>query len=143
MSTDPSVVPTALLDNIDHNNVLHEHNLLTTIVIEDVAHVRPQNRLRLEPLAHGLYQLRVRYGFMEQPDVPQALEQLEIPGVTIDPRKITYFVDQARAVVSSLPGMAVWREKLFAFMLRNAADATEYFNLPPNQVIEVGRRVEV
>ncbi len=143
MSADPSVVPTALLVNIDHNNVLHETILLTTIAIEEVAHVRPQNRLRLEPLAHGVYQLKVRYGFMEQPDVPKALQELSIPGVVLDPNKFTYFVDQTRAIPSKVPGMAVWREKLFAIMLRNAADASEYFNIPPHQVIEVGRRVEV
>jgi KUP system potassium uptake protein len=135
--------PEALLANIHHNGVLHEHVLLVTVQNRSIPHVPPEERLALTPIGHGLYTLTVSYGFMETPDVHAALSTLVIPEVPFDPTQVTYFINRTRVIPTKLPGMALWREKLFALMSSNATNAADFFALPPAQVIEIGTRVEV
>jgi KUP system potassium uptake protein len=135
--------PEALLANIHHNGVLHEYVLLVTVQNRPIPHVPPSERLALSPIGHGLYTLTVSYGFMETPDVHKALSTLVIPEVPFDPDKVTYFINRTRVIPTKLPGMALWREKLFSVMSSNATNAADFFALPPAQVIEIGTRVEV
>jgi KUP system potassium uptake protein len=135
--------PEALLANIHHNGVLHEHVLLVTVQNRSIPHVEPSERLSLVPIGHGLYTLTVSYGFMETPNVHQALCELVLPEVPFDANQVTYFINRTRVIPTKLPGMALWREKLFALMSSNATNAADFFSLPPAQVIEIGTRVEV
>jgi KUP system potassium uptake protein len=135
--------PEALLANIHHNGVLHQYVLLVTVQNRPIPHVEPSERLALTPIGHGLYTLTVSYGFMETPDVHEAICALEIPEVPFDPNEVTYFINRTRVIPTKLPGMALWREKLFALMSSNATNAADFFSLPPAQVIEIGTRVEV
>ncbi|HYF62975.1 MAG TPA: KUP/HAK/KT family potassium transporter, partial [Herpetosiphonaceae bacterium] len=143
LSARPEGAPEALLANIHHNKVLHQHVLLVTVQNRTIPHVPPADRLALSPIGHGLYTLTVSYGFMETPDVHQALCELHIPEVAFDADETTYFINRTRVIPTKLPGMALWREKLFALMSSNATNAADFFALPPSQVIEIGTRVEV
>lgn len=143
LSGNPAGAPSALIANIDHNGVLHEHVILLNVETKQKPHVPDDERVRVDLLGQGVYRATLAYGFMEEPDVPKALEMATFPGVDLDLKKVTYFVNRSAIIVSKLPGMAMWREKLFAVMSHNAASAADYFCLPPTQVIEIGTRVEV
>jgi KUP system potassium uptake protein len=144
MHSNPRGTPPALLHNLQHNHALHEAVLILTVETQDVPRVDPTDRLSLEPLDHGFYRVVLRYGFMEEPDVPRDLARLRLPGHDeLDPRKVSYFLSRESLIATAHPGMAIWREKLFAWMTRNARPASAYFNLPPNRVIELGMQVEL
>ena len=143
MTTAPDGVPHALLHNLKHNKVLHERVILLTIRIEDVPFVETGNHFDLEDLGSGFYRLIIRYGFMEEVDVPAALTRLEGCGPQFKMMDTSFFLARQTLITSSRPGMAVWREKLFAWMLRNAESAMEFFKLPTNRVIELGSQVEI
>ena len=143
MTTAPDGVPHALLHNLKHNKVLHERVILLTIRIEDVPFVETGNHFDLEDLGSGFYRLIIRYGFMEEVDVPAALTRLEGCGPQFKMMDTSFFLARQTLITSSRPGMAVWREKLFAWMLRNAESAMEFFRLPPNRVVELGSQVEI
>lgn len=136
-------VPHALLHNLKHNKVLHERVILLTVTIEDVPFVRTGSRISLEDLDQGFYRLIVRYGFMEDPDVPAALSQITECGAQFKMMDTSFFLARQTLLPSSRPGMAIWREKLFAWMLRNAESAMEFFKLPTNRVVELGSQVEI
>jgi len=136
-------IPPALLHNIRHNRILHERVVLLTVVTEEVPRVDPVNRLEVEKLGHGFFRLVAHYGFMESPDVPDLLSGVEAPGFDIAPRRVSYFLGREKLIPTSKPGMAIWREKLFALMSRNAQGATSYYRLPSNQVVELGAQVEI
>ena len=136
-------VPHALLHNIKHNKVLHERILLLTVRIEDVPYVKHPKRLSTENLGHGFYRLILRYGFMEDIDVPAALSQMEGCGPRYKMMDTSFFLARQTLVASKRPGMAIWREKLFSWMLRNAESAMEFFKLPANRVVELGSQVEI
>ena len=143
MTTAPDGVPHALLHNLKHNQVLHERVILLTIRIEDVPFVETGNHFDLEDLGSGFYRLIIRYGFMEEVDVPAALTRLEGCGPQFKMMDTSFFLARQTLITSSRPGMAVWREKLFAWMLRNAESAMEFFKLPTNRVVELGSQVEI
>ncbi|MEO6248665.1 MAG: potassium transporter Kup [Sphingomicrobium sp.] len=136
-------VPHALLHNIKHNKVLHERILLLTVRIEDVPYVKHPKRLATEDLGHGFYRLMLRYGFMEEIDVPTALAQMEECGPSYKMMDTSFFLARQTLISSKHPGMAIWREKLFSWMLRNAESAMEFFKLPANRVVELGSQVEI
>jgi KUP system potassium uptake protein len=136
-------VPHALLHNLKHNKVLHERVILLTVQIEDVPYVEGGNRVSLEDLEQGFYRLIVRYGFMEDPDVPAALALTRDCGAQFKMMDTSFFLARQTLLPSSRPGMAIWREKLFAWMLRNAESAMEFFKLPTNRVVELGSQVEI
>jgi KUP system potassium uptake protein len=136
--------PPALLHNLKHNKALHETVLILTIETQDVPRVAPGDRLSIAMLDHGFYRLTLRYGFMEDPDVPAELARVRLPGVDdFDSRNVSYFLSRETLIATATPGMWIWREKLFAWMSRNARPATAYFNLPPNRVVELGMQVEL
>ncbi len=143
MTTSPDGIPHALLHNLKHNKVLHERVILLTIRIEDVPFVEPGQHFRLEDLGSGFYRLIIHYGFMEEVDVPAALTRLEGCGPQFKMMDTSFFLARQTLITSSRPGMAVWREKLFAWMLRNAESAMEFFKLPTNRVVELGSQVEI
>ncbi|MDP3551759.1 MAG: potassium transporter Kup [Novosphingobium sp.] len=137
-------VPPALLHNVKHNHVLHERVAILTVMIEGVPHVSPASRCHAEDLGHGLYRIVLTYGFMDEVDVPAELA-LSNPaaGGAFRPMETSYVLARQTLVPSRRPGMALWREKLFAWMVRNAESAMLFFKLPTNRVIELGSQVEI
>jgi KUP system potassium uptake protein len=143
LTGDPSATPVALLHNLKHNRVLHETNVFVNVHVQEQPHVEPEQRLQVEPLGEGFWRVILRYGFMQDPDVPQALSGTRELGLELDPRMATYFLSRNTLIPSKRPGMALWRERLFAFMQRNATRATQFYRLPPNRVVELGMQVEI
>jgi KUP system potassium uptake protein len=136
-------VPSALLHNIKHNKVLHERVIVLTVEVQDVPWVEPTERFSVSSLGEGFYRLTLRYGFMEETDVPAALAHTDICGGPFEMMKTSFFLSRQTLLPSARPGMAIWREKLFAWMMRNAASAMEFFRLPTNRVVELGSQLEI
>ena len=135
-------IPTALLHNIKHNKVVHERVILLSVLVEETSHLSPEERFDWTDLGHGVCRLALRFGFLEDPNLPETLGS--IPGsVPFDPMTTSYFLGRETLIPSSNRGMAVWREHLFAWMTRNASGAASFFSLPPNQVIELGAQVRM
>ena len=143
MTTSMTGVPHALLHNLKHNKVLHERVMLLTVRIEDVPFVISQRRLETKDYGAGFYRIIIRYGFMEEIDVPAALAQVKACGPQFKMMDTSFFLARQTLIASARPGMAIWREKLFAWMLRNAESAMEFFKLPTNRVVELGSQVEI
>ena len=143
MTSSSSGVPHALLHNLKHNKVLHERVILLTVRIEDVPYVSEEKRTEQRDYGSGFYRVVLRYGFMEEIDVPAALAQLRDCGPQCKMMDTSFFLARQTLLASSRPGMAIWREKLFAWMLRNAESAMEFFKLPTNRVVELGSQVEI
>jgi KUP system potassium uptake protein len=143
LTADPTGVPHALLHNLSHNQVLHERVVFLTVEYLDIPLVPVDNRLFVTPLIENCYQIAVRYGFKDQPNLPYALELCKSYGLEFEPLRTSYFLSREIVVPSPGPGMAQWRERLFATMARNASNAAEYFKLPANRVLELGARVEI
>ncbi|MCJ2176998.1 potassium transporter Kup [Novosphingobium album (ex Hu et al. 2023)] len=136
-------VPSALLHNIKHNKVLHERVVVLTIEVQDVPYVEPTDRYEVIELGQGFYRMTLRYGFMEETDVPHALAHAPMCGGPFEMMKTSFFLSRQTLLPSEKPGMAIWREKLFAWMMRNAASAMEFFRLPTNRVVELGSQLEI
>jgi KUP system potassium uptake protein len=143
MTSSASGVPHALLHNLKHNKVLHERVFLLTVRIEDVPYVAQGSRSEVMDYGSGFYRVLVRYGFMEEVNVPAELSKLEGCGPTCKMMDTSFFLARQTLIASARPGMALWREKLFAWMLRNAESAMEFFKLPTNRVVELGSQVEI
>ncbi len=136
-------VPHALLHNLKHNKVIHDRVILLTVKIADMPFVEEETRCRLEDLGEGFHRLVVKYGFMQEPDVPAALARLTGCGPAFKMMDTSFFLARQTLLPSSRPGMAIWREKLFAWMLNNSESAMEFFRLPTNRVVELGSQVEI
>lgn len=143
MTSTPQGVPHALLHNLKHNKVLHERILILTVVIDEVPFVDLEDRIEVVDLGENFYRMMLRYGFMQNPDVPAALKIVENCGPQIKMMDTSFFLARQTLLASERPGMALWREKLFAWMLRNAESAMEFFKLPTNRVVELGSQVEI
>ncbi len=143
MTSTPDGVPHALLHNLKHNKVLHERVLLLTVKIADVPFWPEADRAKIDHLDQGFHRVVVKYGFMEEPDVPAALKTVGGCGAEFKMMDTSFFLARQTLIASSRPGMAIWREKLFAWMLRNAESAMEFFRLPTNRVVELGSQVEI
>jgi KUP system potassium uptake protein len=143
LSAQPGVVPQALLHNMKHNLVLHERNVVLTVQFHEQPWIGPGHRVQVEPLARGFWQVTLHFGFMNQPDIPQALTLCAAHGLSIDPFATSFFLSRETVVPSATAAMALWREKLFAALSRNAGRAVEFFNIPHNSVIELGTRVQI
>ncbi|MHB1567132.1 MAG: potassium transporter Kup [Acidiferrobacter sp.] len=135
-------IPQALLHNVKHNKVLHERVIILTIKFEDVPRIALADRLAIQDYGQGFYRLTTHYGFMEQPDIPRLLESRGNLGGPWRALDTTYFVSRQRVIPTPRAGMALWRERLFAVMLRLSANAIDFFALPANQVMELGDIVE-
>jgi KUP system potassium uptake protein len=140
--SDPYSAPQALMHNLKHNKVLHQTNLVVTVLFDDVPTVDAAERIKYREIGSGFWQLTLRYGFMDNPDIPKALLDCKLP-VQIDPFTTSFFLSREIVVPASGGKMAKWRERLFATMSRNAGSAVEYFNIPMNSVIELGTRVHI
>jgi KUP system potassium uptake protein len=143
MTSTAKGVPPALLHNLKHNKVLHERIILLTVQIKDVPFVDDERLLDCEDLGQGFHRVILRYGFMQTPDVPAALERVTMCGPQFRMIDTSFFLSRQTLLASARPGMAIWREKLFAWMLRNAESAMEFFRLPTNRVVELGSQVEI
>ena len=143
MSSTRGGVPSALLHNIKHNKVLHERVVVLTIAIQDVPVLEDGERIEMKNFGQGFYKMAIKFGFLEDTDVPSALKGVTLDGEPIDMMKTSFFLSRQTLIASSKPGMAIWREKLFAWMMRNAASAMEFFRLPVNRVVELGSQVEI
>jgi KUP system potassium uptake protein len=143
MTPNPGATPPALVHNLTHNKVLHEQIVFLTVLTEEVPVVLPQERVRVENLGDGFYWVTARYGFMQDPSVPDILERVAAFGLEVRLEATTFFLGRETLLATERPGMARWREALFSFMSRNALRATAFFKIPPDQVFEVGVQVEM
>jgi KUP system potassium uptake protein len=136
-------VPHALLHNLNHNKVLHERIVLLTVEIHGIPHVPDENQVQVESLGSDFYRMVVHYGFKDDPDVPRALELAAAKGYKFEMMETSFFLSRQTLIPKVGPGMALWREKLFAIMSRNASSATTFFKIPANRVVELGTRIEL
>jgi KUP system potassium uptake protein len=144
MTTNPDGVPRAMLHNLLHNKVLHEKVVLLNVRVEDIPYVAEESRISVKPLPEGFFQVIVRYGFKDEPNIPAALERCAVFGLKYEPMETSFFLGREtimpRARVERMP---YWRQMLFTFMFRNAEPATAYFKIPANRVVELGTQVEL
>ncbi|GAA5171184.1 potassium transporter Kup [Viridibacterium curvum] len=143
LSPRPDSVPNALLHNMKHNFVIHENTILVTVSFLPVPRVENSQRVLVERIGHHFHRVKIFFGFMEEPDVPAALEWCEEQGLAIESTMASFFLSREILMPTPGAGMALWREKLFAFMFRNASSAANFFKLPPNRVVEVGSRIVI
>lgn len=143
LSGEAGLTPNALMHNLKHNKVLHDFNVFVTVQHHEVPWIGFDKRLEVEPLGHRCWQVRLHFGFMNDPDVPEALKLLQGRGVPLDEMETSYFLSRDAIIPSLGSGMAMWREKLFASMHRNAAAAGDFLNLPANRIVELGAKVEI
>jgi KUP system potassium uptake protein len=143
LARNPSAVPFALLHNIKHNKVLHERVVLLALVTEGSARVPDEERLRVEEVAPGIHRIIARHGFAEDPAVLGLLGPLRERGLDLDLTRTTFFLGRETLLATDRPGMALWRERLFARLSRNARRATQYYQLPPSRVCELGAEIEL
>ena len=139
----PDYVPAALLHNLKHNKVLHEKVLFVTVTNLDEPEVGPERRTEVTELAPGIHRVLLRYGFMESPNIPRALEDLRGTGIDYDPMQVSYFLGREVLVRALVPKLPIWRLWLFLVMVRNAVPATVFFRIPSDRVVELGVRVAI
>ena len=145
MTTAPDAVPHALLHNLKHNKVLHDKTVFLSIVTHDVPYVPVEDRVQFESLVKGFYRIEAWYGFKEQPDIDEILNSCQVRyGLAFDVMDTSFFLSNDTVIpTSDVPGMALWRDHIFAWMTRNATRATDFFNIPPNRVVELGTHIEI
>ena len=143
MTANLGAVPHALLHSLKHFKALHARNVLLNVEALDAPFADPSERIELHDLGHSFYTLTLRFGFAENPDVPAALADCANCGIAFDMMDTTFFVSRENVVATKRPGMVAWRDKLFAFLTRNALPATAFFSIPGNRLIELGAQVEI
>ncbi|TCD05031.1 potassium transporter Kup [Erythrobacteraceae bacterium CFH 75059] len=143
MSSSETGVPSALLHNIKHNKVLHRRVIILTVVIEDVPSVPPGERVQVVDLGQGFYRMTLRFGFMDDTDVPAVLRAIDVCGAPFDMMQTSFFLSRQTLISGATKGLPKWREKIFAWMLRNSATAMEFFRLPSNRVVELGSQLRL
>lgn len=143
LSSNPIGVPRSLLHNYKHNKVIHETTLIVAIHNQEVPVVPQSERSSMNSLGEGLFQITLCYGFMETPNVPFALSNVNLPGVQFDPGQVTYFLGKEKLILSKRHTMPKWQKRIFQYLTHNSLDATSFFNLPSNRVVELGMHVEL
>lgn len=143
MASDPQKIPPALMHNLEHNKVLHETVIFLSVIVEDIPRVPSTERIEVRNLGERFYRINLYYGFMDKIDLPRALTLARLEGVVIEPEEVTYFLGREHIFASKRPGMAIWREHLFTLLSNNSRPATDFFRLPPNQVVELGAQIEL
>jgi KUP system potassium uptake protein len=143
MTTAPDGVPRALLHNLLHNKVLHARVVLVNVITEDIPYVAEVDRVRVEELDFGFYRVFVRYGFKDDPDIPAALALCESQGLPFELMESSFFLGRETLIPRTGSSMALWRERLFIVMFRNAHSAADFFCIPANRVVEFGTQVEL
>jgi KUP system potassium uptake protein len=143
MTGNPEVVPTSLVQNIEHNQVLHEQVVLMTVRTQDIPHVPKHQRLEIARLGTGFFQVVVSYGFMDEPDVPRAMELCRARGLRADPMRTSYFIGRETLIPTPRPPMGPVEAQVFAFLSTTSLSATAYFRIPTDRVVELGTQLEV
>jgi KUP system potassium uptake protein len=143
MFKDLGKAPPALVNNLRHNKVLHTTTLIVSVETSPAPRVAPSERAHVTKIAPGVFQVQLEFGFMDEPDVPAVLSQIEVRGLSYDPDDVTYFIGRESIVAGKAPGMHPWAEQLFVLLNRGADSASRFFNLPVDRVFEVGSRVEI
>jgi KUP system potassium uptake protein len=143
MTAQADGVPYPLLFNLRHNQVLHERIIIMNVAMTEIPREDPATAVTIESLAEGFYRVTVRCGFMDEPDVLKFLAQCGKQGLAVKIEATTFFVGRETLLATHRPGMPLWRDKLFALMSRNTPRITTAFNIPPEQVIEIGAQVEL
>ncbi|MBV8687878.1 MAG: potassium transporter Kup [Alphaproteobacteria bacterium] len=143
MTSQADGVPHALLHNLKHNKVLHQRSIFLKVAIEDVPYVDGTRQIEVEDLGEGFYRIVLHFGFMEDMNVPEALAKIDRCGFPFKMMETSFFLSRQTPLASKVRGMAIWREKLFAWMMRNAESPMEFFGLPPNRVVEMGSQVKI
>jgi KUP system potassium uptake protein len=144
LSTSADTVPAALLHNLKHNQVLHERVLILNVKVEEVPHVGAKKRIEIHDAGQGFYRLVLHYGFMDEVDVPRDLAAIKACGAPFNMMSTSFFLGRQKLIASKkTPGMALWREKLFAWMLKSSESAMEFFRLPTNRVVELGSQLQI
>ncbi|MCI0490590.1 MAG: potassium transporter Kup [Blastocatellia bacterium] len=143
MYSNPAGTPPALVNNLKYNKVLHERNLILTVETEEIPHVSAEDRLEVVHIKDEFYRIVAHYGFMQDPNIPEVLESLNASGLEIKLDETVFFVSRERLLATEKPGMAIWREKLFIWMSRNARGATSFFSIPADRVVELGIQIEL
>lgn len=142
LSRSATGVPIALLHNLKHNKIVHERVVMLSVFVEEAPRVAPAERTQWTDHGYGVFRVVVHFGFMDDPNIPEVLDTIEKP-FKFDAMRTSYFLGRDTIVATRAPGMAMWRERLFAWMMRNSSSAVQYFCLPANQVIELGAQVEI
>ncbi len=143
MSRVSNGIPTSMLHNLKHNKVVHQRVVFLTVDTEESPRLSDDERYEWQELGQGVYRLSTRFGFMEDPDIPVLLAGMKTSPVALNPMTTSYFLGRETLIPTGRPGMAIWREHLFAWLMRNSTSASQFFSLPPNQVIELGAQVEM
>ena len=143
LTGDPNNAPTALLHSLKHYKVLHEDNVVLTVVIENTPHVETADRVSIEPLGKSFLRVRIRFGFMEAPNVPRALGLARKQGWSFDIMSTSFFLSRRSVRADARSGMPPWQDRVFILLARNADDASSYFHLPTDRVVEIGTQVSV
>jgi len=143
MASNPNGVPPILLHHFKHNQVLHDQVVLLTVLPLHIPEVPLKERVHVEELAHGFFRVTVRYGFMQDPDVPWALRECARAGLKVPPERTSYYLGRETLLPTGRARMPRWSKSLFAFVSRNARPATAYFGLPPNRVLEIGMQIDL
>jgi len=143
LTIEPNAVPHALLNNLEHNGVLHERVLFVNVSYRDIPYVPPEERLTIESLDRNCYRIIVAYGFKDQVGLPASLLGCAVKGLGVDPQNVSYFLSHANVVATGAKGMWLWRERLFSMMSHNIGNVAGYLKLPANRVIELGSHVEI
>jgi KUP system potassium uptake protein len=143
MSSNPEMIPPALLHNIEHNKALHDTVIFLSVIVQDIPRVPATERIEVHHLGAGFYRINLYYGFMDQVHIPRALTLARMEGLAIDAWEISYFLGREHILATKRPGMALWRERLFALLSSNSRPATDFFRLPPDRVVELGAQIEL
>ena len=143
LTAETGTVPNAMLHNLKHNKVLHEHNLFVTVLSHEIPWIGLDKRLAVESLGHDCWQVVVNYGFKNDPDLPKALQQIKGRGCELEAMTTSYFLSRDTVIPTIGSGMSQWREKLFAQMHHNASGAADFLKLPNNAVVELGSKIEI
>ena len=143
LTGDPDMTPVALMHNLKHNKVLHEKNVLLTVQTGETPRVREEDRVRIEPVNEDFKKVYLTYGFMESPNVPKALGLCRKHGLKFDIMSTSFFLGRRSVVPSAQAGMPLWQDRLYIYLLKNAANPTEFFRIPPGRVVELGAQVTV
>ena len=143
LTSDVGTAPVALMHNLKHNKVLHENNVLLTVQTMETPRVREEDRIRIEPVNEDFKKVYLNYGFMESPNVPKALGLCRKQGLKFDIMSTSFFLGRRSVVPSAQAGMPLWQDRLYIYMLKNAANPTEFFRIPPGRVVELGAQVTV
>jgi KUP system potassium uptake protein len=144
LSASADTVPAALLHNLKHNQVLHSRVLILNVKVEEVPHVSPDKRLEVHDAGHGFFRVILHYGYMEEVDIPRDLARIDTCGEPFNMMSTSFFLGRQKLIAAKKrAGMALWREKLFAWMLKSSESAMEFFKLPTNRVVELGSQLQI